>query len=689
MRSYVLSFFLLALLLFYGCTSLKKESQPTTYHFSDSLYAKLESLYKSEGKRDGAFRYADSVLTTFPDISVADKCRYLDFCRDMFYNLPLSRYSIDSAIQFTDSILLLIEQNKLTKAMQKEYSKAFRDKGELYSSKHNYDSAIIALNKSKQLALAERDLCGVAKGMLTQCGIAVMQSKFEYAAQLLHEALGYAEKCPEDGSKFYMMQRFKDDLGYAFSMQKKYDSALFYHLAAEQYILSNKHLKTDDTLFPYRALLNVYDNISGIYEQQGNYTAAEKYINQSLGIVSGILKDKEEIIKTKIQLGFIYAASGRLSEAELLVKKLDPEMNTLTANYQMYFLQLAMNVSRALKRYEERSFYADRFYVIRDSLTRVEIELQRKDPITQFERMDKIHQVELLKKDNRIKQSRITAAIIIGCLLALLTLIILFSLQRIRNVMKKRAVLYKELVKSEQSLKKAIEEREIQEKQKREEALYFQEIRLQIQHNEAIMNQRQRISEDLHDDLSGSLVALGYYVEDMKLRLDNQEAQKSMESIGEEIRHIYTNARKYMHDLKASGMMSQYDLPLLLEEMKRKFEEKTSLKFVLDIDKSNVVELLNIHQHDQLYHIINEALTNIIKHAKASVVRIAIGFDETGCKFSIIDDGTGFNTADAGAVAFEGLGLKSMQRRMKELYGDLSIQSGVDGTTINGHFPLS
>ena len=87
-----------------------------------------------------------------------------------------------------------------------------------------------------------------------------------------------------------------------------------------------------------------------------------------------------------------------------------------------------------------------------------------------------------------------------------------------------------------------------------------------------------------------------------------------------------------------------------------------------------------------LYRIAQEALTNVVKHASASRVSVALSRRERAIALVVQDDGRGFESRDAGGA---GLGLTGMRERVALLGGRLGIESTEDaGTMITAELPL-
>jgi signal transduction histidine kinase len=101
--------------------------------------------------------------------------------------------------------------------------------------------------------------------------------------------------------------------------------------------------------------------------------------------------------------------------------------------------------------------------------------------------------------------------------------------------------------------------------------------------------------------------------------------------------------------------------------------------------ESQIRERLPAHVETALYRIVQEALTNIVKHAQASAVSIVLARKANVVTAVIEDDGRGFNLAGTR----EGLGLLGMGERLALLGGKLKIESSHGaGTTIVAEVPL-
>ena len=195
--------------------------------------------------------------------------------------------------------------------------------------------------------------------------------------------------------------------------------------------------------------------------------------------------------------------------------------------------------------------------------------------------------------------------------------------------------------------------------------------------------ERERISQEIHDDLGQSLVTLKILIQStmnqsglnkIQSKKICEKAVSYLNATIEKTRHIASGLRP--SSLEILGLSAS--LRSLINEFRR--NKNTKIKFrYLELDdlrfKGGAINL---------YRIVQEALTNITKHAKAAKVDITMKNDNTRLLATIKDNGIGFAKAD-----HHGLGLSIMEERAKLLGGQFTIVSRPgQGTTIQLSIPL-
>ena len=202
----------------------------------------------------------------------------------------------------------------------------------------------------------------------------------------------------------------------------------------------------------------------------------------------------------------------------------------------------------------------------------------------------------------------------------------------------------------------------------------------------AVLEERERIGMDLHDGIIQSIYGVGLSLESAlhSFEEDPQDAkgriQHSIESLNQAIRDL----RAYILDLRPRQMGSEG----LLSGLNRLITEfrANTLAAVQISGTDNELQELPQPRSMALFHICQEALANIAKHAKAKQVDISLWSTEERVLMEIHDNGKGFEMETMNATI--GHGLANMQTRARSVGGDVDISSVVgDGTTVLAWVP--
>ena len=200
-------------------------------------------------------------------------------------------------------------------------------------------------------------------------------------------------------------------------------------------------------------------------------------------------------------------------------------------------------------------------------------------------------------------------------------------------------------------------------------------------HRLAVLEERERIGMDLHDGIIQSIYGVGLSLEstlhsfeddpqDAKLRI-----QHSIESLNQAIRDL----RGYILDLRPRQMGSE-GLMSGLNRLITEFRANTLAAVQIAGSDNDIKDLPQAHSM-VLFHICQEALANIAKHAKARQVDISLWSTEERILMEIHDNGRGFEMETMSATI--GHGLANMQTRARTVGGDVDISSVVgEGTTV-------
>jgi signal transduction histidine kinase len=226
------------------------------------------------------------------------------------------------------------------------------------------------------------------------------------------------------------------------------------------------------------------------------------------------------------------------------------------------------------------------------------------------------------------------------------------------------------------------------ERKKAADILLTHDFEIHNERAKAIIEQRTLIGRKLHDDLSGSLVALRYLAQDFKTKTESIKEKKRFESLEAEISNIYKDTRNYSHELSINAEISDHKLPYDILAYLKKIGEQFSAIGMLEIhtalSEKDIKQKLNIAQTKQVYFLLKDCIENTIKHTGARNIWISLQFDKNECIIHFIDDGKSLNITKK-----QDFGISSLRGRTNDLNGIFEIKSDIEGTTIIIRFNMS
>ena len=199
----------------------------------------------------------------------------------------------------------------------------------------------------------------------------------------------------------------------------------------------------------------------------------------------------------------------------------------------------------------------------------------------------------------------------------------------------------------------------------------------------AALDERARIALDLHDSLGHGLTTLGVQLQTAD-RLQDIDPPKSRAYV----HRAMTTAATLLEDVRETLSVLRREprgdgrLTAMVEGLFSDFAHVDGIDFAYSIDVAREpAGATGI----ALFRAVQEALTNVMRHAGATRVRASVAGTNDGLDVRIEDDGMGFDAA----ASEGGSGLASMQERVKAVGGTVSVSSGAErGTTVRVMLPL-
>jgi PAS domain S-box-containing protein len=193
--------------------------------------------------------------------------------------------------------------------------------------------------------------------------------------------------------------------------------------------------------------------------------------------------------------------------------------------------------------------------------------------------------------------------------------------------------------------------------------------------------ERSRIGRELHDDINQRLAMLALELEQPH---DPSEFQNRVQQFREELRQISDDVQALSHDLH-STKLEYLGVVAGMKSWCKEFAERQKV----DVDfKSDVRSVLALDIGRPLFRVLQEALHNSFKHGGVKRIEVRLREDSGEIHLAISDLGKGFDLETA--MQGRGLGLTSMQERVRLINGIIEIQSKqMGGTTVHVRVPLS
>ena len=199
----------------------------------------------------------------------------------------------------------------------------------------------------------------------------------------------------------------------------------------------------------------------------------------------------------------------------------------------------------------------------------------------------------------------------------------------------------------------------------------------------AVLQERERIAQDLHDGSIQSLYAVSLALEDTEELMGSEPAQAA-ERIDHAIDQIHGTIQEIRDFIMGLDPDARTAVDLLsgLAALTDEFERSTLIEVELSSDPDVP---LDPDETLQLVQLTREAMSNVARHAEASKVLVNVEDRREWLRLSIIDDGRGFDTSTLQRPGHHGL--TNMHARAESLGGSLTIHSDDDGTRVVFEMP--
>ncbi|MFT5668850.1 MAG: two-component system NarL family sensor kinase [Vicingaceae bacterium] len=544
-------------------------------------------------------------------------------------------------LMYEDLDSALYESNRIIELAKKPldtlvYSKLLMYNGHILADQGKFSRANLQYLQVLQLRekLADKSLVSSAYHSI---------ANMNYYLQEYEETVSYTKKAIEsyrlNPKCFREVANCYNLIGVTFYDRADYDSAISNYQRGIGILDENADSKPIDY-----AVLN--DNLGNSLIWKGKYKDGLPYLKNNIKVylkarnLSNLIWVYTQLVNTYIKLEKLDSAQHYLN----LTSNIPKSAFSLEKYKDLLYFKSLVAIEKL--EFDSLDAFISEFYSLSDSLVTEKTNANIKDAQTKYE-VEKKEAALKLSEEESAKLSAENKAknrlLLLG--LAVFIIIVLVAIYLYRNFKQKEKV---------NALEVEVKNAEL------DELLSNQESKIYASILEGQERERERIAQDLHDRLGGTLAALK-----LSLRKPQYKIEEGDLSI---IDNAVNEVRSIAHNL-STGLVHKYGLNEAVNQLFRTLENSKGIKFSLYLhpDIGTLGQTMGI----ELYRIVQELVSNTLKHSKADEVSLQTNFTEGIFNLIYEDNGIGFDPKELKG----GIGLENVKGRAERIGGELNIDA--------------
>ena len=216
------------------------------------------------------------------------------------------------------------------------------------------------------------------------------------------------------------------------------------------------------------------------------------------------------------------------------------------------------------------------------------------------------------------------------------------------------------------------------------EAIQKADNQILAKEEDIIEKERKRIARDLHDTVSQEIFAAHMILSGLSQqasRLDKEKMQTQLQSVTAILETAQRDLRILLLHLRPIELEQKSlveGIQLLLKELEEKSELKVSFKYQVDQLPKKIEE--------HVFRIVQELISNTLRHAQASCLDVYLYQTETGLQLKVVDNGLGFQLDDVDELSY---GLRNIKERVEDMAGSIQLLTAPkQGLAVDIRIPL-
>lgn len=623
------------------------------FFFSSFLYAQDGELkaYQEELARALKLKNRDSIATAYCHLGEyyayrqSDSARYynekgLQFARKnvaepyiTLLNNLAATYNAEGDLEAAiEGLLWALKETGRFKNMEATTVSILSSLGVNYRRKNMPDSALIYYNRALDLLERYEDYDERVYLLTNMAVLYAATARLDEAEKYIRTAVETSKKCEDMDVVLYAAST----AGAILALREKYAEAaeMLYPALAK----AREQRKPKFILKSLTYLLNNFFKVN-------NRDSIDYYRSEAEKVVSQLPESSAEVLGYRETLSEILIQMGRYQESldiyRQMLKANDSHMQTPV---DRLYLSMARSYM-GLKDYPQAAGCYEKAYALADSLHRTEVNAELSELTMKYENQEKALEIARLTQEQLEQKARTMqwSAVAMTAIFAFV-LLILYYMFRQRRIKKE------------------------------------EELKLARSYIGGLERERTRLAKELHDGICNDLLGIGMQMQCvLPATTEKEELLNLMEQVRKDVRCI-------SHELMPPKF--QY---VTLAETVEAYVERLAIPPSMNLAFSKENDTAEWHQVPEqvayeVYRILQELLSNIIKHSGATKVNVGLCLSKERLTLLITNNGKAFSDVP---VATGGIGLTTIQERVKAVGGFFSVEGGEEKQIFNLEIPLS
>lgn len=198
--------------------------------------------------------------------------------------------------------------------------------------------------------------------------------------------------------------------------------------------------------------------------------------------------------------------------------------------------------------------------------------------------------------------------------------------------------------------------------------------------------ERRRFARDLHDSLSQDLTLLSWNLRKLSQAVSAESNTQPLLGQTSDLADLCISQIRSASFLMHPPQLGEADLHTAILWLAEGFERRSGIEITLQLEP--LAERLSPGLEVALYRLVQEGLTNVLRHARDSSVALTLSVEQDTLKLTLANRAAALQSAGSGAISRGGVGLSGMQERLQEFGGKLRVTSTSTGVQLSAHVPL-